>query len=210
MATKKTTAAHAVSANNPCPFLRALVAAEMLADDVEPLESVAKTIVATAKAGEGHPNLPYAAIYAIALIANGLSPLQIAKNRSGGLRLNALRGGPLDKRGVGSGIITPTGTINKAEFERLKEFASDKTDAAGNTELGLDVQEITRYMDANFKRAEGRRRAVDRALMKGEWPVLLKVMGKDGAAGRYLSVAELHDLFFALRLPARMVDAMAR
>ncbi|MFM2399945.1 MAG: hypothetical protein RL341_2102 [Pseudomonadota bacterium] len=209
MATHKASAA-AVSANNPCPFLRALVATEMLADDGEPLGTVAKTIVATAKAGEGHPNLPYAAIYAIALIANGLSPLQIAKNRSSGLRLNALRGGPLDKQGAGSGIINKTGSINKREFERLKEFASKKQDAAGTSELGLDEQEITRFMDANFKRAEGRRRLVDRALMNGEWPVLLKVMGKDGAVGRYLSIAELHDLFFALRLPARMVDALAQ
>jgi hypothetical protein len=33
-------------------------------------------------------------------------------------------------------------------------------------------------MDANFARAAGRRRRIDRRLMNGEWPILLQVMGK--------------------------------
>ncbi len=49
----------------------------------------------------------------------------------------------------------------------------------------------------------------DRAPMNGEWPVLLKVMGKAGARGRYLSLAELRDLVEHRRLPARMQARLA-
>jgi hypothetical protein len=59
-------------------------------------------------------------------------------------------------------------------------------------------------MDANFERAAGRRRAIDRKLMDGEWPVLLKVMGKQGQGGRYLSLADVRDLFEKRRLPDRL------
>jgi hypothetical protein len=59
-------------------------------------------------------------------------------------------------------------------------------------------------MDANFERAAGRRRSIDRRLMDGEWPILLKVMGKQGKTGRYLSLVEVRDLFVERRLPERM------
>jgi hypothetical protein len=58
-------------------------------------------------------------------------------------------------------------------------------------------------MDANFVRAEGSRRRFDRRLMDGEWPVLLNIIGKDGPAGRYLSLAELRTLYVYRTLPAR-------
>ena len=45
-------------------------------------------------------------------------------------------------------------------------------------ERGLTNSEITAYMNANFERAAGHRRAIDRKLMEGEWPVLLRIMGK--------------------------------
>ena len=60
------------------------------------------------------------------------------------------------------------------------------------------------YMDVNFERAAGRRRTIDRALMNGEWPVLLKVMGKEGRDGRYLSLQDVIDLFRKCSLPERM------
>jgi len=56
-------------------------------------------------------------------------------------------------------------------------------------------------MDANFARAAGSRRHVDRALMNGEWPVLLTVLGKDGPDGRYLSLADVRGLFVDRRFP---------
>jgi hypothetical protein len=61
-----------VSANNPCPFLRALVASGKLADAREPLAQVAAVVAAAASAGDGQPVLPRAAIYAIASVGNGL------------------------------------------------------------------------------------------------------------------------------------------
>lgn len=201
---KKSDAAQPVSGNNPCPFLRALVAQGHLADDTEPLGNVARVITRVAKGGEGSPSLPAPAIYGIALIANGLGPLAVLDTQLNGLKLDALRGGPLDKKGVGSGILDSHGKVNKKELTRLAEFASNKVNAKGQTEPGLSLPELQAYMDANYARAAGRRRLVDRALMNGEWPILLKVMGKKGKAGRYLGLREVEELFTKRRLPARM------
>ncbi len=197
-----------VSPNNPCPFLRALVSEGLLPDDVAPLSTVSRTIVKVAKAGDGAPALPAAVIRAIALVANGVGPLQLARNGLGGLQLDGLRGGPLDKKGVGSGILDAQGIVVDAELARLETFATRKVDADGKAEAGLDLAELTRMMDANFERAAGRRRKIDRRLMDGEWPVLLKVMGKDGRGGRYLSVKELRQLFRERTLPARMLQRL--
>ena len=193
-----------VSPNDPCPFLRALVAHGLLADDVVSVGEVTKTIVNVASAGDGQPQLPSSAIRAIALVANGLSPLQVVRNGLGGLRLSELRNGPLDKKGAGSRVLDASARIDTAELARLDDFASDKTDADGHVERGLDLAELRRMMDANFERAAERRRGVDRWLMNGEWPILLKVMGKLGKLGRYLSTTEVRDLFVERRLPERM------
>ena len=130
----KSNSTHSVSPNNPCPFLRALVAQGKLADDTEPLAKVASVIVEVAKGGDGSPALPKAAIYGIAMIANGLGPFSVLNANLGGVKLNALRDGPLDKHGVGSGILDSQGEINKKELARLGEFASDKTDSSGKAE----------------------------------------------------------------------------
>jgi hypothetical protein len=193
-----------VSGNNPCPFLRALVASGRLADDTEPIGTVSEVIVDTARRGEGQPALPGIAIAGIALIANGLGPVSVLRTRLQGLRLNRLRGGPLDKKGVGSGILDAHGDVDPAQLARLREFAVSKKSSAGRAELGLGPRELKRFMDTNFERAVGRRRHIDRALMNGEWPVLLKVMGKDGPNGRYLSLKEVETLFTRRRLPQRM------
>jgi hypothetical protein len=193
-----------VSANNPCPFLRALVAGGKLSDDREPLDRVAAVIVATASAGDGSPVLPSAAVVGIGLVANGLNPLALMDTMRRGMRLNALRGGPLDKKGVGSGILDSRGAVNAKELARLRRFAKTKVSEDGSSELGLALPELRSYMDANFERAAGRRRLIDRTLMIGEWPVLLKVLGKEGSNGRYLSLRDVQDLFTKRRLPERM------
>lgn len=195
-----------VSANNPCPFLRALVASGQLADGAEPLGHVADVIARVARTGEGKPNLPVPPIYAIAMVANGLGPLSILKTRQAGVRLNQLRGGPLDKKGVGSGILNAKGQVNSQQLARLGTYARDMTAPDGSTEPGLGLKELRAFMDDNFQRAAGHRRVVDRALMNGEWPVLLKVMGKPGADGRYLSLSEVGELFKSRHLPRRMSD----
>lgn len=201
---KKTSESLPVSSNNPCPFLRALVADGKLADDTEPLAKVASVIVDAAKKGDGHPALPSAVIYGISLTANGFGPFSVIKNQTQGLRLNQLRNGPLDKKGVGSGILDATGEVNKKELARLSEFAKEQVANDGSKELGLTLPDLRAYMDANFERAKGRRRLVDRAMMNAEWPILLKVMGKEGKSGRYLSVSDVETLFKERRLPQRM------
>jgi hypothetical protein len=197
-----------VSANNPCPFLRALVARGELPDDKTSIAELTDTILRVAKAGDGAPDLPAVAIRAIALLANGIGPLQLTRNALGGVQLDGLRGGPLDKKGAGSGILDQHATVNRAELDRLDEFAGDKLDANGRKERGLDLEDLKRMMDANFERAAGRRRLIDRKLMDGEWPILLQVMGKPGQAGRYLSLAEVRDLFVERRLPERMMKRL--
>jgi hypothetical protein len=59
-------------------------------------------------------------------------------------------------------------------------------------------------MDANYARVAGIRRRIDRAMMNGEWPVLLEVMGKNAGRERYLSVEEVRALFAGRRLPERI------
>ena len=208
MARSKPAPLREVSANNPCPFLRALVAQGLLEDTTQPLSTVARTVTRVAATGDGRPSLPALAIYAIAAIAHGLLPWQVAQTQLKGLRLNGLRDGPLDKHGVGSGILDARGQVDLGELARLDDFAVDKFDADGRQERGLGASELQRFMDANFERAREHRRVIDRKLMDGEWPVLLKVMGKQGKRGRYLALDELHGLFIERRLPARMLDRL--
>jgi len=202
--TPKTPPPIAVSGNNPCPFLRALVASGQLSDGTEPLTKVAAVIVETAGAGDGHPGLPAVAIVGIGLVANGIGPLSLIDSTLRGLKLDALRGGPLDKKGVGSAILDAQGEVDLRELARLRKFASAKVGDDGKSELGLALPELRAFMDANYARAAGRRRIIDRALMNGEWPVLLQVMGKECASGRYLSLRDVRTLFTKRRLPARM------
>ena len=196
-----------VSPGNPCPFLRGLVAAGHLDGHEEPLSKLSK-VVAQASAGPGQTPLPTLAISAIALVANGLSPLSLTQRLLGGVHLDGLRNGPLDKKGAGSRILDAQGEVDLPELARLGEFASRKIDDQGHTELGLDAGQLRTMMDTNFARAAGARRFIDRALMDGEWPVLLRVMGKPSATGRYLSLDELGELFMARRLPERVTQRL--
>lgn len=205
---KKLVRPHPVSANNPCPFLRALVSSGQLSDAREPLAKVAAVVADAAHAGDGRPELPRAAIYAIASVANGWGPISLADAQWHGLQLNALRGGPLDKKGVGSGILNARGVIDAKEVSRLRGFAHEKQSVDGSSEPGLGLDELRAYMDANFARAAGRRRAIDRTLMLGEWPVLLRVMGKEGLDGRYLGLQDVIDLFKNRRFPERMTKRL--
>lgn len=205
---KKSGGPRPVSANNPCPFLRALVATGKLADDREPLAKVAAVVAATASAGDGRPVLPRTAVFAIASVANGLDPLSLVQAQWHGLQLNALRGGPLDKKGVGSGILNARGAVDAKEVSRLRDFATVKKNLDGSSELGLGLPELRAYMDANFARAAGRRRTIDRTLMIGEWPLLLKVLGQEGVGGRYLALQDVVDLFKKRRFPERMHERL--
>ena len=194
-----------VSPNNPCPFLRALVAEGYIGGHIEPLSTIADTVSRAGGPTRAQGRLSRKPVYLIALIANGLNPARLWRSLHQGAQLDGLRGGPLDKRGAGSRILDATGNINEAELARLETFAVDMTDSAtGRVERGLGIKQCRAMMDANFARAAGSRRHIDRAMMNGEWPVLLKVMGKDAGRERYLSVEEVRALFAERRLPERI------
>ena len=199
-----------VSPNNPCPFLRALVAQGLLDNRVATIGHATEVIERVATTGEGNPSLPSLAVRLIALLSNGLSPGTVLKTGLHGVKLSKLRNGPLDKKGVGSRILDSKAQVNSSELDRLKEFASRKISRNGIKELGLDAQELESMMDANYERAGDRRRLIDRQLMKGEWPPLLEVMGKDGQDSRYLSLREIKALFAKQRLPSRMTKNLGR
>jgi hypothetical protein len=46
--------------------------------------------------------------------------------------------------------------------------------------------------------------------MNGEWPILLRVMGKTAVDGRYLSLTELRTLFVGQRLPPRITKRLTQ
>jgi hypothetical protein len=198
----------AVSPNNPCPFLRGLVAGGFVDGHVVPLPKLTRTVQAATGEKGLKAKLAGLKIYGVALVANGLGPLRLLRNWWSGAELDALRDGPLDKHGSGSRILDATAHVNEAELARLAEFGKDRPNPAGGTERGLTAAEIKAYMDANFERAKGARRVIDRQLMNGEWPVLLKVMGKGEGDQRYLSVAEVRTLVVERRLPDRIVGRL--
>jgi hypothetical protein len=47
-------------------------------------------------------------------------------------------------------------------------------------------------------------------LMKGEWPILLKILGKGEGSERYLSVDEVRMLFVERRLPERITARLPK
>jgi hypothetical protein len=190
-----------VSPNNPCPFLRAAVAGGFVDGHVVPLATLCQTIEAATGDSGLKKKVAGLKTYGVALIANG-HPLR--SWRSGAV-LDELRNGPLDKHGVGSRILDATAHVDEAEIAHLATFGMDRPDPCGGTERGLTAPEIKTYMNANFERARDNRRWYDRILMKGEWPVLLDIMGKGVGKERYLSVAEVSTLFNERRFPDRIV-----
>lgn len=195
-----------VAPGNPCPFLRALVANAIIDGRSVPLDEIARKIVAISAPPKSPSALPSGKIRLVALIAHGLAPWALWRTAREGLRPEGLRDGPLDKHGAGSRTLDAHGRFKEAEFARLAAFGGDKRDATGGVEPGLDSADIVKMMDANFERAKGARRVIDRKLMDGEWPVLLQVMGKGKGAARYLSLAELRALIEERRLPARLLE----
>jgi hypothetical protein len=198
----------AVSPNNPCPFLRAVVAAGVIDGHVVALSALSRTVEAASGKKGLKKTLVGLETCLVALVANGLSPLRLLRSFWSGAQLDALRDGPLDKHGSGSRILDVKAQVNETELGRLAGFGKDCPDPAGGSERGLTLSEITAYMDANFERARGARRPIDRRLMNGEWPVLLDIMGKGEGEERYLSVAEVRTLFVERRLPDRVAGRL--
>ena len=199
----------AVSPNNPCPFLRALVAGGFVDGHIVPLSRLSSTVEAASGKKGLQKKIVGVKTCLVALGANGLNPLRLLRSWWSGAVLDELRDGPLDKHGVGSRVLDATAHVDEAEIARLAGFGKDREDpSGGRMERGLMAPEITAFMDANFARANCKRRWYDRLLMKGEWPILLNIMGKGDGDQRYLSVAEVRTLFVDRRLPNRIVERL--
>jgi hypothetical protein len=192
-----------VSPNNPCPFLRGLVGEGFVDGGTVPLNTLSQTIANAS--GEKGPKKVFARIQVrgVALIANGIG--HIFKSIWSGAQLNALRGGPLDKLGAGSRILGVDGKVNEDEIARLASFGRTYTDPnGGGTEPGLNASEIDTFMRDNLKRAGSAARWYYPLLMKFEWPILLKIIGKGEGKDRYLSIADVRTLFNERKFPARI------
>jgi hypothetical protein len=198
----------AVSPDNPCPFLRAVVAGGFVDGHIVPLSKLCSTIEAASGKTGLQKKIVGVKTFLVAVGANGL--LHVWRSLWSGAVLDELRDGPLDKHGVGSRILNATAQVDETEIERLAGFGKDREDpSGGRIERGLTAPEIKAFMNANFARAKGKRRWYDRLLMKGEWPVLLDIMGKGDGYQRYLSVAEVRTLFVERRLPDRIFERLA-
>src|SRR6476661_2275919 len=142
-----------VSPNNPCPFLRALVANGYVGGHVVPLSKLAETI----ELASGEQGLKETMVgletKMVAMVANGLNPFRLVKSATEGAVLDELRNGPLDKHGAGSRILGVDAKVHLDEIDRLATFGKDRPDGAGGVERGLNAKEIAIYMAANIKRA---------------------------------------------------------
>lgn len=198
-----------VSSGNPCPMLRALVASGHIPDNGEQINSIATTL-GKVRGGDEATNKKFRkTVKIVAMAANGLWPWDLIHNAVSGVRIDKLRGGPLDKHGVGSGILDAQAQCVSAQLDRLSQFSSFKTDLDNMSELGLDAAQIKAMMDDNFERAAGKRRKIDRKLMNAEWPLLLEIFGKPSAQGLYLSLGEVRTLFVDRKMPARIEARLA-
>ena len=132
------------------------------------------------------------------------------KSATSGAVLDELRDGPLDKHGGGSRILDVDAKVHEDEIARLAGFGKDRKDPSGGIERGLTAKEIDTFMKANLKRDGDAARWYYPMLMKGEWPVLLKILGKGEGEERYLSVAEVRTLFVEKRLPERITAGLPK
>jgi len=195
-----------VSPDNPCPFLRALVACGYVGGHVVPLQELCRRIEAASGEHGFEKTVVGIKTYLVAVGANG--PAHLIKSATSGAVLDELRNGPLDKHGAGSRILDATAHVHEDEIDRLATFGQDCKDPFGGTERGLTEKQIEIFMAANLKRAGDAARFYYPLLMKGEWPVLFSIMGKGDGEERYLSVAEVRTLFVERRFPDRIVTRL--
>jgi hypothetical protein len=198
----------AVSPDNPCPFLRALVANGYVGGHLVPLSKLCEIIEAASGKQGAEKTKAGIATYLIAVIANGFG--HVPASAMSGAILDELRNGPLDKHGAGSRILGVDAQVHLDEIDRLANFGKDYNDPFGGTERGLTAKEIATFMAANLKRAGEQAHWYYPYMMKGEWPVLLDILGKGEGEARYLSIAEVRTLFVDRRLPDRIAARLPK
>jgi hypothetical protein len=195
---------HDVSPDNPCPFLRALVANGYVGGHTVPLGTLTEDIgLASGKTGMGLIRAKVLT-YGIAMIANG-HPL---RSITSGAVLDELRNGPLDKHGAGSRILDVDGQVDEEQIDRFASFGREYANPDGGTERGLNAAEIKTFMAENLKRDGDKARWTYPIMMQGEWPVLLDILGKGEGEARYLSVADVRTLFVDRKFPKRITDRL--
>src|SRR5579872_1023427 len=87
-----------VSPNNPCPFLRGLVAGGYVGGHIVPLPKLTATIESATGESGLKERLAGIEIYLVALIANGLSPWRLIKSWWSGAVLDELRNRSEERR----------------------------------------------------------------------------------------------------------------
>ena len=92
----------AVSPDNPCPFLRALVAGGFVDGHIVPLSKLCSAVEAASAEKGLRKKIVGVKTYLVALGANGLNPLRLTRSWWSGAVLDELRDGPLDSAVVGS------------------------------------------------------------------------------------------------------------
>ena len=201
----------AVSPNNPCPFLRALVANGYVGGHVVPLSKLAETIErASGEAGLKEIKVKLETKM-VAVIANGLNPFRVVKSATEGAVLDELRNGPLDKHGAGSRILGVDAQVHDGRNRPPRHLRQGPcTIPPAAPRRGLTAHEIDTFMAANIKRAGDAAHWYYPMLMKGEWPVLLNIIGKGEGEARYLSVAEVRTLFVERKLPDRITARLPK
>ena len=193
-----------VSPNNPCPFLRALVAKGYVGGHIVPLGTLTEDSgLASGKTGMKLMGAK-AAAYVIAMIANG----HPWRSVTSGAVLDELRNGPLDKHGAGSRILDADAHVHPEQIDRFASFGREYANPDGGTEQGLNAQEIKTFMAENLKRDGDKARWTYPIMMQGEWPILLDILGKGEGDARYLSVADVRVLFVDRRFPKRITDRL--
>jgi hypothetical protein len=188
------------SGDKPCPFHRALARTGHIGENValEPFGKLfAKALGATGLAARAHA----LAIEFVGAVGNGVA--SIVRNSRWGFRPRELRGGPFDKRGGGTRILSQTGAFDLAEFQRFESFGRQHPRPDAGTELGWGMRELDAYLDANQARGHGSwyERHV---LMQNELPLLLRLMGRGEGDARYLSATEVRAFYESAVLPARI------
>ena len=109
-----------VSPDNPCPFLRALVACGYVGGHVVPLQELCRRIEAASGEHGFEKTVVGIKTYLVAVGANG--PAHLIKSATSGAVLDELRNGPLDKHGAGSRILDATAHVHEDEIDRLATF----------------------------------------------------------------------------------------
>src|ERR1700727_2627418 len=116
------------SPNNPCPFLRGLVAGGYVCGHVVPLPKLTGKIESASGTTGLKEKFVGIETYGVALIANGLNPLRLLKSWWSGAVLDELRNGPLDKHGAGSRILSVDAQVDESEITRIAGFGSGYVD----------------------------------------------------------------------------------